>query len=64
MTPSLAPSSRVHHLWKTCLEPKLDFNDAGCNVRRRAAVDAAHLSHGKRKMSAAQLKEEAIRTGV
>jgi hypothetical protein len=56
---SSALSSRVHHIWKTNLEPKLGFNGAGCNVCRRAAVDAARRSYGKRKMSAAELKEEA-----
>jgi hypothetical protein len=56
---SSALSSRVHLIWKTNLEPKLGFNGAGCNVCRRAAVDAARRSYGKRKMSAAELKEEA-----
>jgi hypothetical protein len=55
---SSALSSRCHHVWKTRLEPKLGFYGAGCNVARRAAVDTARRTHGKRKMTQAEIQEE------
>jgi hypothetical protein len=51
-------TSRMHHMWKNTLSPKLGFMASGCNQARRAAVDTARLKHGKRKMSESELAEE------